>query len=111
MLSPPLLSKAARDAGVPPRFVYWQGRSRRRYLFTRTTFSGLGDFADGVILLVEGGQVVWAGEAGDLASLPAGLAVCESAVYVHLLAADPADRRLIVGDFLPDWDREHRMAA
>jgi hypothetical protein len=69
MIAPHSLSQAALDAGVPPRFVYWQGHSRRRYLFTRTSFQGLKDFEDGVVLVVEGGEVVWTGEVAEASRL------------------------------------------
>lgn len=103
-------SKAALQAGVPPRFLYWQGHSRRRYLFTRTSMDGLSGFDEGVVLAVRGGEVVWAGEVGEIADLGAARLWGEVAVYVHLLAADAAERRAVVEEFRP-WFGAQCMAA
>lgn len=111
MISPHRLSQAALDAGVPPRFVYWQGHSRRRYLFTRTSFGGLGDFEDGVVILVDAGEVVWAGEAAEAARIAKGGDGRRRGVYVHLLAGDAGERRAVIDDFCPDWNVDCRLAA
>jgi hypothetical protein len=111
MIAPHSLSQAALDAGVPPRFVYWQGHSRRRYLFTRTSFQGLKDFEDGVVLVVEGGEVVWTGEVAEASRLAESRDARPRGVYVHLLAGGLAERRLVIEDFEPDWRADCRMAA
>ena len=82
----PCLSKAALQAGLPPRFLYWQGHSRRRYLFTRTSIDGLSGFDEGVVLVVHGGEIVWTGEVAEIASLPGDPPGRDFELYVHLLA-------------------------
>lgn len=110
MTPTPFLSKAALQAGVPARFLYWQGHSRRRYLFTRTSIDGLSGFDEGVVIAVRGGEVVWTGEVGEIASSNDAREGDEVAVYVHLLAADGTERRAVVEDFRPRWAAE-RLAA
>ncbi len=111
MTALPSFSKAALQAGVPPRFLYWQGHSRRRYLFTRTSIDGLTGFEEGVVIAVRGGEVVWTGEVAEIASFCAGSAGREVAVYVHLLAAGRAERRAVVEDFRPRWAGPECLAA
>ena len=104
-------SKAALQAGVPPRFLYWQGHSRRRYLFTRTSMDELSGFDEGVVIAVRGGEIVWTGEVGEIASSGAARTEGEAAVYVHLLAADGAERRAVVEEFRPRWSGPQCLAA
>ncbi len=111
MTSLPRFSKAALQAGVPPRFLYWQGHSRRRYLFTRTSVEGLSGFDDGVIIAVCGREIVWTGEVSEIAGMPSQAPNGELGIFVHLLAAGIAERRAVVEDFRPDWEREACLAA
>jgi hypothetical protein len=102
------VSQAAIAAGVPARYLYWRGRSNRRYLFTRTVT--LADFAEGVAIAAVAGQIVWAGEIGQAPG--ACVAYRGSAsFYVHLLAATADERRAIVGDLSPVVRGCLRLAA
>lgn len=93
---------AAREAGVPPRFRYWFGHSGRRYLFTRVEGSALADVTDAVVLVARAGRIVWAGEAAVVPPFgPAVAADPRYETYIHLLAADAAERRAAVRDLSP----------
>lgn len=105
------LPKATAAAGLPPRYVYWSGRSGRRYLFTATDREGAADFEDCVAVAVRNGAIVWAGDISVLARMPAAAELRGASVYVHLLAADPSERRAVVRDLRP-VERSHlRLAA
>ncbi len=107
----PSVSLAAAAAGLPSRYVYWHGRSGRRYLFTAADRAGIGDFDEGVAILVYAGVILWAGEVGavartaDLARLPG------AGSYVHLLATNQKERSAVIEDLRPDQEAEHRRAA
>ena len=109
MTALPFPSKAALQAGVPPRFLYWQGHSRRRYLFTRTSIDALSGFDDGVVIAVHDGEIVWTGEISDIATLPADPELGRDGLHVHLLAQGAAERRAVVADFWPH--SQHCLAA
>ena len=109
------LSLAAIAAGVPPRYVYWYGRSGRRYLFTAAEGGGqpgaVDDFAEGVAIAVRGGAIVWSGDVAALADLPRTAWHRGAAFYVHLLAATPEERRAVVEDLRPAQGEHLRLAA
>lgn len=87
---------AAVAAGLSARYRYWCGRSGRAYLFTRIERETLADFSDALVLLAEGGRVVWVGEAAALGAAP--VIEAGAACYVHLLAPERDQRRLIARD-------------
>jgi hypothetical protein len=95
----PWHSRAALDAGLPARFLYWQGRSRQRYLFTRTSLETLSAFEDAVVIVTRDGTVIWAGEAGSVPQL--GEPGSGLLAYVHLLASGAAERRAVIEDLQP----------
>jgi hypothetical protein len=101
--------QAALAAGLPPRYLYWRGRSGRRHLFTRTDLAGVGDFGDAVAILVDDGEIVWAGEASAAACAAGPLG--RVGVHVHLLATSAAARRAIAEDLAPAYPRIVRLAA
>jgi hypothetical protein len=94
-------SVAALAAGVPDRYRYWYGHSRRRYLFTQTDGAALPDFAEGIAIAEQAGEILWIGEIARLAALPAGCAARRSRLSVHLLAASPEERRAVIEDLRP----------
>jgi hypothetical protein len=94
-------SQVALAAGLPPRYFYWQGHSSRRYLFTATEPSIVGDFEEGVVIAVAGGRIIWSGEITELAEKALCSRLGGAAFYVHLLAATPAERRAIIYDLRP----------
>jgi hypothetical protein len=102
------VSQAAIAAGVPARYLYWRGRSNRRYLFTRT--AALADFAEGVAIAAVAGQIVWAGEIGQMPGV-CGADWRSASFYVHLLAATADERRAIVEDLSPAARGCVRLAA
>ena len=110
-MSSPIVSRAALAAGVPVRYLYWIGRSSRRYLFTCTDWPGLSDFADGVAIAVSAGEIVWSGEIAALASLPASAEARRAAIYVHLLASNAEERRAVIEDLRPACGTHLRLAA
>ena len=110
-MSTPIVSRAALAAGVPVRYLYWSGRSQRRYLFTCTEPRSLSDFSEGVAIAVSGGTIVWSGEIAGFASLPPSAEARRAAVYVHLLAATPEERRRVIEDLRPTAGAHLRLAA
>jgi hypothetical protein len=109
MTASPYFSSAADEAGLPGRYLYWYGRSGKRYLFTSTDCAGIGDFVEGVAIAVRGGSVVWAGQGSMLADMPRTAWLRGADLYVHLLAASSEERRATVEDLRPP---EHlRLAA
>lgn len=104
------VSEAALAAGVPPRYLYWFGRSGRRYLFTCTE-SGVGDFAEGVAIVVTAGEIVWTGEVAALAWAPHTAGLPGTSIFVHFLAATPDEQRTIIEDLRPVQGAHLRLAA
>jgi hypothetical protein len=109
VLSPSFVPQAALAAGLPARYLYWRGRSGRRYLFTRTPVADLADFVGAVAILVVDGAVVFAGE--PAAAQAAAAAFERASAHVHLLAASPAARRAVIADLAPAEARVVRLAA
>ena len=105
------VSKAALAAGVPSRYLYWFGRSGRRYLFTCTEAGGIGDFAEGVAIVVSSGEIVWTGEVAALASRPQAADLPGTAVHIHFLAATPDEQRAVIEDLRPAQGAHLRLAA
>jgi hypothetical protein len=111
-MSSPLVSQAALAAGVPARFIYWTGRSGRRYLFTSMNAGDAAELESGVAIAVDGERIIWVGEVGELAMLPGHAPARKAAVYVHLLAATLAERRGVIWDLRPVETAGHlRLAA
>ena len=96
-----IVSQAALAAGLPARFLYWCGRSMRRYLFTALEPRGLADFEDGVAIAVEDGRVIWSGEIAALGAMPDEALPRRAELFVHLLARTPDERRGVIEDFRP----------
>lgn len=115
MSSMPSISRAALAAGIPARYLYWTGRSGRRYLFTCMSGSTAAELESGVAIAVSGERIVWAGMVGDLALQPGDAPARRGAIYVHLLATTLAERRAVVSDLLPVEDGKEqghlRLAA
>jgi hypothetical protein len=111
MMSSPYVSRAALEAGVPARYLYWQGRSGRRYLFTCMGPGAIGDFEEAVAIAVSDGRIIWSGEVSALARLPGDAPPRRAAIYVHLLAANLAERRVVIEDFRPAEEVHLRLAA
>lgn len=107
----PQFPRAALAAGLPARFLYWFGRSGRRYLFSCTGLSGAADFESGVAIAVNGHEIVWSGEVAELAELPKEAPARRAAIYVHLLAATLAARRDVIDDLRPEQHAQLRLAA
>lgn len=107
----PHVARVVIAAGLPARFLYWFGRSGRRYLFTCTGGEAAADFETGVALCVSEGRIVWIGEVAALARLPKDSAPRRAAIYVHLLAATLAERRAVIDDLRPDERVVLRLAA
>jgi len=103
--------RTAAAAGLAARYLYWCGRSGRRYLFTSTDHASLADFGDGVAIAAVNGRLVWAGEVADLARMPKAAGLSPPAFYVHLLAATPEERRAVVDDLKPAEAGHLRLAA
>lgn len=103
--------QAAVEAGLPARYRYWTGRSGRRYLFTDTELSALLDFPESVAIAVRRETIVWAGEPHPASLLAAAAEIAGAAFYVHLLAADPAERRQAIQDLVPSNGPRLRVAA
>jgi hypothetical protein len=110
MLSP-YVSRAAQAAGVPARYIYWCGRSGRRYLFTCTSANSLGDFDEGVAIAVIGDRTIWVGDVAALARMPSDSAPHRAAIYLHLLAPTAAARQAIIEDLRPIEISHLRLAA
>ena len=107
----PHLSKVAMAAGLPARYLYWFGHSRRRYLFTCMSAGAAADFESGVAIAVSGGQIVWIGEVGEFSGMAEDTAPRRAEVYVHLLAATLAERRALIDDLRPEETVRLRLAA
>ncbi len=105
------VSQAALAAGVPARYLYWFGRSGRRYLFTCTEPGGVRDFAEGVAIVVAAGEIVWTGEVAALASPPRTARSHGTAVYIHFLAATADERNAVIEDLRPAAGAHVRLAA
>ena len=110
-MSTPIVSRAALAAGVPVRYLYWTGRSQRRHLFTCTDWRSLPDFSEGVAIAVSHGAIVWSGEIAALAALPPFAEARRAAIYIHLLAATPEERRAVIEDLRPAEGGHLRLAA
>lgn len=108
MSSVSCLSRAALAAGIPARYLYWTGRSGRRYLFTCMSLAAAADLEGGVAIAVSGEHIVWIGDVGELAHLPPEAPARRAAVYVHLLASTLAERRGVIWDLRPE--EEHGPA-
>jgi hypothetical protein len=110
MTHAPEFPRTALAAGLPARYLYWFGHSGRRYLFTATGGAPLADFGRGVAIAVRGRAVVWA---GDIEALVSGADVppVAEAIYVHLLARTPAERRAAVADLAAAPGAPLRLAA
>lgn len=111
MLSSPQLPRVALAAGLPARFVYWVGRSGRRYLFSCTGIGSAADFESGVAIAASGEDIVWAGEVAELLRLPRDAPARLASVYIHLLATTLADRRAVIEDLYQEEPAELRLAA
>ena len=85
----PQISRVAIAAGLPARYLYWLGRSGRRYLFTCTGGAAVADFDSGVAIAVAGGEIVWIGEIDMLKRMPQSARPRRAEVYVHFLASTP----------------------
>lgn len=110
MIALPLLSRAAQDAGVPPRYRYWVGRSTRRYLFSEIDAASAPDFDDSVVIATVSGRIVWVGCGSELAgpwpSIPR-----DAQVSVHLLANTAEECRGILNDLRPEQRPYLKLAA
>jgi hypothetical protein len=112
MSSSPIVSRAAVAAGIPARYLYWTGRSGRRYLFTHMENAAAAELESGVAIAVSADQIVWVGEVAELALLPSDAPARRAAIYVHLLAATLADRRGVIWDLRPaEAEGQLRLAA
>lgn len=95
------LSRAALAAGVPARYLYWTGRSGRRYLFTCMSLAIAAELESGVAIAVSGERIVWVGDVTELEHLPPDASARRAAIYVHLLASTLAERRGVIWDLRP----------
>jgi hypothetical protein len=111
MTRSPHLSGVALAAGLPARFLYWFGHSGRRHLFTCVGAEAAADCEGAVGIAVSGGQIVWIGEAAELARMDAEALPRRAEVYVHLLAATLAERRAVIEDLRPEERVRLRLAA
>lgn len=107
----PVVPQAASAAGLPSRYLYWCGRSARRYLFTATEAASIADFGEGVAIAVVGGRIVWTGEIAALAFMLPVAGLRHASLFVHLLAATPDERRAIIEDLRPLDGAHLRLAA
>jgi hypothetical protein len=110
MLSPHV-SRAALAAGVPARYLYWSGRSGRRYVFTCTSADSLADFEDGVAIAVRGERTIWVGEVRELARMAADALPRRASIYLHLLASTLEARRAVIDDLRVGEVAPLRLAA
>jgi hypothetical protein len=101
----PELSRVAIAAGLPARYLYWLGRSGKRYLFTCTGGESVRDFDTGIAIAVAGGEIVWIGEIDMLARMPERARPRRAEVYIHFLAKTPAERRALIDDLRPEPQR------
>jgi len=111
MTRSPHLSEVALAAGLPARYLYWFGHSGRRYLFTCMGADAASDCEGAVGIAVSGGQIVWIGEAAELARMDREALPRRAEVYVHLLAATLAERRAVIEDLRPEERVRIRLAA
>ena len=113
---------AAREAGLVGRYRYWQGRSGKRFLFTKIARPAPDEFNGAVLMATLDGEVIWAGDTSDRATADAVAVMPDDAVwFLHLLASAKSRRREIVADLLPapqlslgfesDWDETARSLA
>jgi hypothetical protein len=100
----PSPSRAALAAGVPARFLYWTGRSSRRYLFSCTGVAALADFEEGIAMAVRGERIVWVGEVAALARMPEQAGPRRAAIYLHLLATTAEEQRAVIEDLRPQLE-------
>jgi hypothetical protein len=107
----PQISRVAIAAGLPARYLYWVGRSGKRYLFTCTGgAAAVTDFDSGIAIAVASGEIVWIGEVAMLSRMPQGARPRRAEVYLHFLAKTPAERRAIIDDLRPER-QPMRLAA
>jgi len=113
---------AAREAGLVGRYRYWQGRSGKRFLFTKIPRPAADEFDGAVLLATLDGEVIWAGDTSDQATTDTIAVMPDDAVwFLHLLASAKSRRREIVADLLPapqlslgldsSWDETARSLA
>lgn len=107
----PQIPRAALAAGLPARFLYWFGRSGRRYLFSCTGLRGAADFESGIAIAVSGKDIVWVGEVADLSRLAKDAPARRAAIHVHLLATTLGERRAVIEDLRPIEEVQLRLAA
>lgn len=108
MSSAPHIARVALAAGLPARYLYWTGRSGRRYVFTRMHAEEAAELEDGIAIAVANGCIEWIGSVEDLARR-SGAAAAQASVYVHFLAQSSAERRSVIWDLRPG-DAEHPLA-
>ena len=101
MSSMPIVSQAAVAAGIPARYLYWTGRSGRRYLFTCMSDAAASGLESGVAIAVSGEHIAWIGEVAALAHRSSGTDARGADIYVHLLAKDASARRAVIWDLRP----------
>lgn len=111
MSSMPTISQAAVAAGIPARYIYWTGRSGRRYLFTGMSDRAASGLESGIAIAVSGERIVWIGEVAELERLSDTAPARRAAVYVHLLAKDAAARRAVIWDLRPAENTFHLPLA
>ena len=107
--------RIAERCGLGERYHYWQGFSGRRYLFTAIEAEQLGDFRNVVIIIarrdssgLSGLEIVAPGDPGepDIERIACRLNRYPGLqAFVHLLARDHGDRRMMMSDILGDSDR------
>lgn len=107
----PVVPQAASAAGLPARYLYWCGRSGRRYLFTATDAAGIADFGEGVAIAAVDGRIVWTGEIAALAFMLLATGMQRASFYVHLLASTREERRAVMADLRPIDGAHLRLAA
>ncbi len=111
--------KFADECGLGDRFRYWQGGSGHRYLFTAMPKAEIADVTSAVVILAKptadgrfrSVDVCAPGDPGEPspADLMADLSAdSELIAFVHLLAAEPGERRAITEDLSGAL---HRLAA
>ena len=61
-------------------------------------------------MLARAGEIVWTGEVAELGS-GAAPGAAEGELYVHLLAATPEERRVVIEDLRPAGWARLRIAA
>jgi hypothetical protein len=110
MVALPFLSRAAQDAGVPPRYRYWVGRSTRRYLFSEIDAGSAADFGDSVAIATTSGRIVWAGCGSDLPGHRSNVPR-DAQFSVHLLANTAEECRRIIDDLRPEQRPCLKLAA